>query len=1052
MAFGFGFNKQKVLSAAEKFVQQGKLQNAIAEYEKILKADAKDLTVMNTVGDLYSRLGENDKAVECFKSVGDAYASQGFTVKAIAMYKKIAKSKPSVEGVLKLAELYTQQGLFNDARAQYLQVAEEFLRSGELDQAVRIFQKTLEMDPENLAMRLRLADVYVRLNKKNEAREVYSAAIESLRAKGQLDAAEEVLQRLVKLDPGGDSQLLRVRNAIDTGDFAGAAKILEQLPDLNTNQDAQRNLFRCYLQLGQLPEARALAPKLFADESNTACINSYVEALLAAGQYDEVLALYQTYLERLLADDATRFLNSLHSIIGPLSDNTGCLEAILDLLGRAGDKSHDAEIMELLGHAYVQSGDFEKARDCYAQLMQLEPQNAVHAQNYQQVMGRISSGGASSSALITPEEGVVLVDELEATAPFIDQETEDGVAPTVRAAITDAELYLSYNMPDKALAPLLSVLPQAPRDLRLNQRLSALHTRAGRFADAAICCRTLESIYHDANHASIAERYGDLASKFEAHGTPAPDTETVDAPAVVADQAEEAAHSRNTSAPIAVPEVPEAEVQAPAAISDVQEFSVQSASPETQEIDLSGEWDGSHLAEATPAPEPAAEAPVATPEVASSNDLAVAETIEEIRFYLETSMPDQAKAAMVKLEQLTSDPAMLSALRGEIDAAVAKAAPAPDSDFAVVVDSGPTIEEDTIPQAGVAAVEEVQIVEPPQPQPEEPIAAVAPPVAQPVAPPIEAIPAPAAVAPPAPEPAPAAAVLNDIVADLESSLGKDFLPEVAIQPEGVQTPAIQPNAPAAVAVPAPPLAPAAQPVPPAPVGAPQPAAAAPSGPLGEFVSDLESSLGENFLAATPATAAPVPKAAAPAHAPVAAMSAAASASAGGTPLSAVPPTPPSLAKAAYDPSAGVDLANMFGELKHELEEETATADEDPETHYNLGVAFREMGLLDEAIGELQKVCQAVERGHSFGSMMQTYTWLAQCFLDKGVPEAAIRWYQSALKLPNLDAETIMALNYELASACEGAGDKPAALANFMKVYSTNIDYRDVSERIKALKS
>src|SRR5271155_5099161 len=58
MAFGFGFNKQKVLSAAEKYIQQGKTQNAIAEYEKILKADPKDLTVTNPVGDLYSRLGE----------------------------------------------------------------------------------------------------------------------------------------------------------------------------------------------------------------------------------------------------------------------------------------------------------------------------------------------------------------------------------------------------------------------------------------------------------------------------------------------------------------------------------------------------------------------------------------------------------------------------------------------------------------------------------------------------------------------------------------------------------------------------------------------------------------------------------------------------------------------------------------------------------------------------------------------------------------------------------------------------------------------------------
>src|SRR5271163_2879809 len=223
MAFGFGFNKQKVLSAAEKFVQQGKLQNAITEYEKILKSDSKDLTVLNTVGDLYARLGNSEKAVESFKSVGDAYAAQGFTVKAIAMYKKLTKLKSSLEGVLRLAELYTQQGLFNDARAQSLQVAEEFLRTGELDQAVRIFQKTLEMDPENVAMRTKLAEVYLRLNKKTEAWQIFSAAAETLRSKGQLPAAEEILQRMLKLDPNSSyALLLRGRNAFDAGDMPAA--------------------------------------------------------------------------------------------------------------------------------------------------------------------------------------------------------------------------------------------------------------------------------------------------------------------------------------------------------------------------------------------------------------------------------------------------------------------------------------------------------------------------------------------------------------------------------------------------------------------------------------------------------------------------------------------------------------------------------------------------------------------------------------------------------------------------------------------------------------
>jgi tetratricopeptide (TPR) repeat protein len=255
-----------------------------------------------------------------------------------------------------------------------------------------------------------------------------------------------------------------------------------------------------------------------------------------------------------------------------------------------------------------------------------------------------------------------------------------------------------------------------------------------------------------------------------------------------------------------------------------------------------------------------------------------------------------------------------------------------------------------------------------------------------------------------------------------------------------------------------------------------------AGALGDFVADLEASLGDGFLPEAPAAQdvathpdpAPVAAAsrvniaaAAPVQAPPAAATPTPAAMAAAAPSSAAPaaftyqPTPirplaPEPTKAAeapkFDAGAGVDLADMFGELKQELEEDVASADEDPETHYNLGVAFREMGLLDEAIGELQKVCQAIDHGHSFPQVMQTYTWLAQCFLDKGVPEAAIRWYERALKLPQIDQETRTALHYELATSYETSGNKSLALSNFMEVYGSNIDYRDVAERIKALKS
>ena len=510
----FGFNKQKALSNAEKYVQQGKIQNAIAEYEKVLKNDAKDLTVTNTVGDLYTRLGETDKATACFKTVGDAYASQGFTVKAIAMYKKICKLQPSLESLLKLAELYSQQGLFNDARAQYLQVAEEFLKANELENAVRIFQKILEMDPENSNMRVRLAEVYVRLNKKTEAWQIFSAAAEGLRAKGSLGEAEAILQRMLKLDPGNTYALLmQGKNMIESGDAAGAVATLHKIPDIDSHPDGLRDLLKAYLQTGQLSEAGGVASKLLTVHNDLATISSFADALMQAGQYENALQVFDQHAERLLAENSDKVRDSLHAIIGHVRDNPDSLQKLLDLFQKAQDTSHVSEVMELLAHASVQSGDLARSRDLYQKLATVEPANPLHMQNYQQVVSQLS--GTSGNKLITAEEAVVIIEDLEATAPSVHQHYSDEVSLAVRSALTDAELFISYNMPAKALGPLVSALPLAPDDLRVNQRLAALHTRASRFAEAAICCRTLQRVYSDAEYPDEATRYGELAQRYE---------------------------------------------------------------------------------------------------------------------------------------------------------------------------------------------------------------------------------------------------------------------------------------------------------------------------------------------------------------------------------------------------------------------------------------------------------------------------------------------------------------------------------------------------------
>jgi pilus assembly protein FimV len=1116
MAFGFGFNKQKVLSAAEKYVQQGKIQNAISEYEKVTKADPKDLTVTNTIGDLYSRLGEADKATECFKTVGDAYANQGFTVKAIAMYKKISKLKPSLESVLKLAELYTQQGLFNDARAQYLQVAEEFLKSGELDNAVRIFQKILEMDPENTNMRVRLAEVYVRLGKKEDAWKIFSAAAETLRSKGSLSGAEEVLQRMLTLDPGNSYALLmQGRNLLENGDAEAAAEALQKVPDLDSNPEGLRDLLKAYLKTGRLSDAGTLASKLLTVHNDLVAISTFADALMQAGQYENALQVYDQHAERLLAEDSDKVLKNLHTIIGHVRDNPASLEKLLDLFQKAGESTHLSEVIELLAHASVQSGDLSRARDLYQKLATVEPGNPLHMNNYQQVVSQL--GGDAAEKLISAEEAAVIVDELEATAPSIHQHYPDAVALAVRSALTDAELFISYNMPAKALGPLMVALPLAPTDLRLNQRLAALHTRAARFAEAGVCCRTLQNIYSEAEYPEEATRYGELATRYEERSA----VQTADAAtASLAIDVEEAS-AEESSEEISVeaaaapwPSAQESDDDNEFAVVSDQEVDqdhdqvsgktvpVAEVAAAAEEIDLSSEWDDAITVEADiPAAEPAeikvaahaaAKEPAAVTgkaKAAPEDAEKTAETVEEIRFYLEHGMPEQAEAAFEKLRTLTSNQATLASLRSEIELA-SQQSPAADDVAAVEAVSNFVVEEPAVEPAAAFFVEDVPpaaeefsvaVEEPTAEEPSVEETAVEEIAVEQIAPqqpeaaelPAPSVPEPVMQQPVPAEPAaaePAAAtaqpaVLQEFVADLESSLGEGFIPGTVsheVEPEVAQPEleAIGQSAPTVFGV--------------RESGAPEAAEVREPEVMGEFVADLEASLGDDFLkgapvaesqpasqaepepvAQAPVAAVPAPPLHIPAPAPAVAVQAAsaAAASSSGTPVASIIPSAPAAAKASpFGEEAGVDLAEMFGELKHDLEAGTTAADEDPETHYNLGIAFREMGLLDEAIGELQKTCQAVDRGHPFPQVMQTYTWLAQCFLDKGVPEAAIRWYEKALLAPGVDEETRTALHYELAGAHEAAGDKSSALKHFMEVYGRNIDYRDVAERIKALKS
>lgn len=143
------------------------------------------------------------------------------------------------------------------------------------------------------------------------------------------------------------------------------------------------------------------------------------------------------------------------------------------------------------------------------------------------------------------------------------------------------------------------------------------------------------------------------------------------------------------------------------------------------------------------------------------------------------------------------------------------------------------------------------------------------------------------------------------------------------------------------------------------------------------------------------------------------------------------------------------LADVFEEFKLEAEED-ADSNQDYETHYNMGTAYKEMDLLDEAIQEFQIAVSLSKPSDGTSRFLQCCNMLGHCFTQKNMPRAAVLWFKKGLDAPGHSEDEYLALRYELGAAYEQMGDLSRAIDTFTEVYGVNISYRGVDERLRDL--
>jgi tetratricopeptide (TPR) repeat protein len=146
-----------------------------------------------------------------------------------------------------------------------------------------------------------------------------------------------------------------------------------------------------------------------------------------------------------------------------------------------------------------------------------------------------------------------------------------------------------------------------------------------------------------------------------------------------------------------------------------------------------------------------------------------------------------------------------------------------------------------------------------------------------------------------------------------------------------------------------------------------------------------------------------------------------------------------------------ELAEVFEEYRESAEADS-NGNGDYETHYNLGLAYQEMELFEEALEEFQVAIGLVSPDDGSQRYLQCCNLLGHCFLKKNVPQLAIKWLSRGLDSPNLSEDQRQALRFDLAAAYEQAGELNRAMDLFTEIYGNNVSYRGVNERLRSLQS
>jgi len=574
------------LRNAEKLIRQGKLEAAIGEFLRIVEDQPQDWNAKNTLGDLYTRAGQIEKAIDQFMEIADNLNEEGAVAKAGAVYKKILKLKPDHErGLWQVSDILGNQGLYADARAHLntlielrktkgdtrgalqakirlgsldpedyegrmtaasariemgdvggamndlKEMASELADKGREAEAIQILQEAAKLDPQDEEIREKLLDVYVASGDHARARE-YATTLEQFRmvaaaleAQGQADEALATLRQAAGLHPQ-DTELASelARKFIARGDLATAAEYLT-VETAGNDPALLMTVADMHLRGDKVDDGLAIVRRLLEEDPE----RREQIAVLGWGVAERRPEVGFTVVE-LAADAAVALADwpgaaaMLQEFVTRVSNHIPALMRLVEICVDGGLEATMYSAQGQLADAYIAAGSATEARFIAEDLVAREPWEKENVERFRRALVLLGE----------PDPDALIAARLSGESPFMSVDlfsTADFARPEPPPQVSEEEQA-------DALANLLASAAEAEQPTKKSARKPVRRTHEEHHFELSSNAIDLDSILGDfdpppvAAHTASDDGEVDLSIDVDGIKQPGPAPDSAPAPAV----------------------------------------------------------------------------------------------------------------------------------------------------------------------------------------------------------------------------------------------------------------------------------------------------------------------------------------------------------------------------------------------------------------------------------------------------------------------------------------------------------------------------------------